>query len=73
MFSVHSDIGEKYSEVVVKSMFFELGRGRWTGETFIQDSTCTWFPRHSKGKEKKLWPNKDPDEGCKFWEKKNPS
>jgi len=44
--------------------------GNWTGDTFVQDFTCTWFPRHGKGKEKTLWPQKDPDEGCKFWEKR---
>jgi len=44
--------------------------GNWTDGTFIQDFTCTWFPKHGKGEEKKLWPQKDPDEGCKFWEKK---
>ena len=37
--------------------------------TFIQDFTCTWFPKHGKEEEKKLWPQKDPDEGCKFWER----
>jgi len=42
----------------------------WTGGTFIQDFTCTWFPKHGKGEAKKLWPKKDPDEGCKFWEKR---
>ena len=42
--------------------------GDWTGGTFIQDFTCTWFPKHGKGEEKELWPQKDPDEGCKFWE-----
>jgi len=54
------------------SMFFELGGWiwNWTGETFIQDFTCTWFPEHGKGEAKKLWPQKDPDEGCKFLEKR---
>jgi len=42
--------------------------GNWKGGTFIQDFTCTWFPKHGKGEAKKLWPQKDPDEGCKFWE-----
>jgi len=28
------------------------------------------FFEHIKGEEKKLWPQKDPDEGCKFWVKK---
>ena len=37
--------------------------GTWTGDTFIQDFTCTWFPKHGKGEEKKLWPQKDPDVG----------
>ena len=44
--------------------------GNWTGDTFVQDFTCTWFPKHGTGEAKKLWPKKDPDEGCKFWEKK---
>ncbi|MBL7218171.1 MAG: hypothetical protein ISS62_10825 [Desulfobacteraceae bacterium] len=43
--------------------------GDWIGGTFIQDFTCTWFPKHGKEEEKKLWPRKDPDEGCKFWER----
>lgn len=42
--------------------------GGWTGETFIQDFTCTLFPKYGKGEEKKLWPQKDPDGGCRFWE-----
>jgi len=32
--------------------------GNCTGGTFIQDFTCTWFPKHGKGEEKKLWPQK---------------
>jgi len=44
--------------------------GNWTGGDFIQDFTCTWFPKHSKGDAKKLWPKKNPDEGCMFWEKR---
>jgi len=44
--------------------------GNWTDGTFIQDFTCTWFPKHGKEKEKKLWPQEDPDERCKFWEKR---
>ncbi|MBW2615372.1 MAG: hypothetical protein JRD02_04260 [Deltaproteobacteria bacterium] len=44
--------------------------GNWTGDTFIQDFTCMWFPKHGKEEEKKLWPQKDPDEGCKFWEER---
>jgi hypothetical protein len=27
--------------------------GNWTGDTFIQDFTCTWFPKHGRGKAKK--------------------
>ena len=46
--------------------------GNWTGDTFIQDFTCAWFPRHGKGEEKKLWPQKDPDEGCKFLAEEEP-
>ena len=42
--------------------------GDWTGTNFVQDFTCKWFPTHGKGEAKKLWPKKDPDEGCKFWE-----
>ena len=42
--------------------------GNWKGGTFIQDFTCNWFPKHGKGEKKKIWPQKDPDEGCKFWE-----
>ena len=41
----------------------------WTGGTFIQDFIRTWFPRHDKGEEKKLWPHKDLDERKNFWEK----
>jgi hypothetical protein len=44
--------------------------GNWTGENFIQDFTCTWFPKHGKGPAKKLWPNMDPEKGCKFWKKR---
>jgi hypothetical protein len=44
--------------------------GNWTGGTFIQDFSCTWFPKYGKGEAKKLWPKKDPDEGYKFWEKR---
>jgi hypothetical protein len=44
----------------------------WTGSTFVQDFTCTWFPKHGKGPAKQLWPKKDPEEGCKFWEKRGP-
>jgi len=47
--------------------------GNWTGGDFIQDFTCTWFPKHGKGEAKKLWPKKDTDEGCKFWEKRKGS
>jgi hypothetical protein len=38
--------------------------GDWTGGTFIQDLTCTWFPKHGRREEKKLWPRKGPDERC---------
>ncbi len=41
----------------------------WTGGTFIQDFIRTWFPRHDKGEEKKLWPHKDLDERKNFWGK----
>ena len=42
--------------------------GNWTGETFVQDFACIWFPKHDKGKEKKLLPKKNPNEACKYWE-----
>ena len=45
--------------------------GNWAGDTFVQDFTCTWFPKHGKGDSKNLWPSKDPDEGCKFGEGRN--
>jgi hypothetical protein len=44
--------------------------GNWTRGTFVQDFISTWFPKHGKGEAKKLWRKKDPDEGCKFWEKR---
>jgi len=44
--------------------------GNLAGLTFVQDLTCNWFPEHGKGPAKKLWPKKDTEEGCKFWEAK---
>ena len=45
----------------------------WTGETFIPDFTCTWFPKHGKGEARKLWQKKSQDEGYKFGEKRTGS
>lgn len=56
-----------------KSCWTRKYMGNWTGDTFVQDFTCTWFPKHDKGKEKKSYSQKDPDEGCKFWEERKGS
>jgi len=53
-----------------KSCWTYKSVGNWTADTFVQDFTCTWFPKHGKGDAKKLWPQKEPDEGCQFWEKR---
>ncbi len=42
----------------------------WKGDIFVRNFMCTWFPKHGKREAKKLWPKKDLEEGCKFWEKR---
>jgi hypothetical protein len=44
--------------------------GNWTDVNFVTDFVCNWFPQHGKGKAKKLMPQMDPDDGCKFWEQR---
>ena len=60
--------------IYLLNTFYDIGYERpgklERGDTFIQDFTCTWFPKHGKEQGKKLWPQKDPDERCKFWEER---
>jgi len=40
----------------------------WERTNFVQDFKCNWFKMHKGQEPKTLWPKKNPDEGCKYFE-----